>query len=300
MSSPASADRLQEALENGLRGRSIAGIRRFPSAYRTSFPIEDVKVTFKDGSSVDLVLKRLGRDGLDERARRAKPEFLHDPVRELEAYRALESKGLGSPDVVAYGEDWILLEKVPGVELYQVGELETWRAAARWLARLHALFADQHPPSPHLLRYDAGFYRLWPRRALEHGVREVEPIAARYEEVVECLQGLPSTFIHGEFYASNVLVVDGGRRVAPVDWEMAGVGPGLIDLAALTTGGWRAEEQEAIAAAYGPHDAGALDCCRLHLALQWLGWSGDWEPPAEHAHDWLGEAVRAAERLGLL
>ena len=31
--------------------------------------------------------------------------------------------------------------------------------------------------------------------------------------------------------------------------------------------------------------------CRLHLALQWLGWSPDWRPPPEHAHDWLGEAL---------
>ena len=34
------------------------------------------------------------------------------------------------------------------------------------------------------------------------------------------------TFIHGEFYASNVLVnITGGKlRVCPVDWELAGWG----------------------------------------------------------------------------
>ena len=35
------------------------------------------------------------------------------------------------------------------------------------------------------------------------------------------------------------------------------------------------------------------------LAVQRLGWSDSWSPPEEHAHDWLAEALRAAERLGL-
>jgi hypothetical protein len=43
----------------------------------------------------------------------------------------------------------------------------------------------------------------------------------------------------------------------------------------------------------------ALDHCRLHLAVQWLGWSPGWSPPPEHAQDWLGEALGLAEKLGL-
>ena len=42
-----------------------------------------------------------------------------------------------------------------------------------------------------------------------------------------------------------------------------------------------------------------LDSARLHLALQNLGWSQNWEPPPEHAQDWRAEIVRAVERLGL-
>jgi aminoglycoside phosphotransferase (APT) family kinase protein len=38
--------------------------------------------------------------------------------------------------------------------------------------------------------------------------------------------------------------------VCPVDWEMAAVGPGLVDLAALSAGGWTAPEREALALAY--------------------------------------------------
>jgi hypothetical protein len=33
--------------------------------------------------------------------------------------------------------------------------------------------------------------------------------------------------------------------------------------------------------------------------VQWLGWAEGWTPPAEHRHDWLGEGIALAERLGL-
>jgi hypothetical protein len=92
---------------------------------------------------------------------------------------------------------------------------------------------------------------------------------------------------------------------------MAGVGVGLMDLAALTSGKWAEDERTAIAMAY--HSAmvpdytwatpadflTALDYCRLALAVQWLGWSPDWSPPPEHKQDWLREAMRLTERLSL-
>jgi thiamine kinase-like enzyme len=143
----------------------------------------------------------------------------------------------------------------------------------------------------------------------------MERLSRNYDRVVQHLTALPTTFIHGEFYASNVLVQEiAGEelRVCPVDWEMAAVGPGLIDLAALTSGGWTAEEKTALAltyhAALRPRDERspepeaflvALDYCRLHLAVQWLGWASGWSPPPEHAQDWLGEALGLAGKLGL-
>jgi hypothetical protein len=49
-----------------------------------------------------------------------------------------------------------------------------------------------------------------------------------------------------------------------------------------------------------PHDdfMRALDCCRLQLAVQRVGWARGWTPPASHRQDWLGQALHAAERLG--
>jgi aminoglycoside phosphotransferase len=276
-------------------GRQVTKVERNPSPYRTSFPLEELRIELADGTRLQLVRKDLRRSALGVIAHRVKPEFLHDPGREIEAYRLLAGPRLGTPACYGAGRGWILLEKVPGVELAQIGELDDWRRAARWLARLHATFAETPPSSRLLLDHDAAYYRLWPQRAAARAP-QVEWIAARYEAVVERLVALPRTLIHGEFYASNVLVA--GERVAPVDWEMAAVGPGLVDLAALVTG-WKGEERAAIVAAYPGVDDLAMAACRLHLALQWLGWSTDWTPPPAQAYDWLAEVREAAERLGL-
>jgi hypothetical protein len=42
-----------------------------------------------------------------------------------------------------------------------------------------------------------------------------------------------------------------------------------------------------------------LAWCRLHVAVQWLGWSETWSPPKHHAHDWLAELGQLAEAVAL-
>ncbi len=331
---------LRVALEEALSHRAgtqrrVAALERWPSVYSTSFAIEELDARFEDGTSLRLLFKDLSRHALLENARRVKPAFLYDPLREIETYRSiLEPNRLGTatcygafidPPQGRYG---LFLEKVPGAELYQVGDLATWQRVARWLAAMHARFAGETArleQAARLLRCDGHYYQLWVRRAraflrragpsrARSARRGIERLAGNYDRVVERLVALPVTFIHGEFYASNVLVHEtgGGLRVCPVDWEMAAVGPGLVDLAALISGGWTTQEKETLARAYhaqlAPRDERwtdldefliALDHCRLHLAVQWLGWASEWSPPLEHAQDWLGEALGLAERLEL-
>jgi hypothetical protein len=319
-------EELRAAVEGALgrhfgRPCRIVEFRRTPSEYRSSFALEELGVRLEDGRSLEIVFKDVSPRGLTDVARAAKPEFLYDPRREIRTYvDALNSSQLGT--AVCYGtvensdsgRRWLFLEKVAGRELYQVGDFRIWQQVAAWLADLHRHFAarvgslQQTIP---LLRYDGDFYRLWPRRALvfvgraasAENRRRLEKIVAGYDRVVERLTSLPVTLIHGEFYASNVLFEQSsaGLRVCAVDWEMAAVGPGLIDLAALTAGRWTASEKAELATAYNaPAELRAsLDYCRLHLAMQWLGWANDWSPPAEHAHDWLADALTLAEQLGL-
>jgi hypothetical protein len=335
-----SSDQLRAALGTALgsyfgAARSIVGLERRPSAFSSSFALEEVDVQLDDGRVLQLMFKDLSRRGLLPEARRGKPPFLYNPLREIETYRKiLAPLKLSTPVFYGAAVDpgagryWLFLERVPGVELYQVGDLSVWQEAARWLAGLHSHFAQEasapaQPESSHLIRHDAGFYRLWLRRAQEFvgragpscpdaNICSLDWLAQRYHRVVERLAALPATFIHGEFYASNILVQEttGVVRVCPVDWEMAAVGPGLLDLASLTAGQWSEAERMSLALAYrqglAPGYPGrisddefleSLDCCRLHLAMQWLGWSAQWSPPPEHSQDWLAEALFLAEKL---
>jgi aminoglycoside phosphotransferase len=281
---------------SALRASGATVLRR-PSPYQTSHALEEVDVACPDGSSLALIHKDLRREALHEAARLAKPAFLHDPCREIEVYELLSTAGLGTPYLFDHGDDWIVIERVAGLQLNHAPAIGDWQRAAAWLGRLHQAYAERPPRSTHLVSYDASFFAMWPERARALAGPELDGIVSRYGAVVERLAALPATLIHGEFFASNVIITD--DRVAPIDWEMAGIGPGLIDLAALTTGTWNESERAEIASAYGAVDDEALECCHLHLSLQWLGWSSSWVRPAEHAHDWLGEALRAAGRLGL-
>jgi Ser/Thr protein kinase RdoA (MazF antagonist) len=192
----------------------------------------------------------------------------------------------------------LFLEKVDAPELWQLEEIDAWERAARWAARLHGR-ATPEPNAP-LLHYESAYFRPWLERACSfHGEGMVAALASAHERALARLSGLPAVFVHGEFYASNILVSPG--RVCPVDWEMAGIGPGVLDLAALATA-WEGADRARIVAAYAgecgsPVDEEELDAARLVLAVQWLGWAEGWEPPREHATDWLAEATAAARRF---
>lgn len=278
-------------------GREVGDVQREPWAYASSVPVEQLRVAglppllFKD---------------LTPRPRPSRPAFLLDPLREIEAYTALLD-GLDAPachgTVVDGDRIWLFLELVDGVPLWQAEGIEAWEATARWLARMHAA------PVPHgtyLLPYDRAHLRRWVHRAIAMAPDDLAAVRTPALQAVERLAAWPAAFVHGELYPSNVLVQEtsAGPRVRPVDWETAGVGPGLLDLAALTAGDWAPERRARVIAAYRAalsrlpdgFDA-ALDAARLLVAMQWLGWSRDWAPPPEHSHDWASDAHELAARV---
>ena len=313
-----------------LHGR-IVSLRRSPAPYYSSHRLEEVTVATDDGRSLVLMLKDIGPDALRGYARRAKPSFLRSPNREVWAYDILEGcdvaalRCLGHCSDPEAGHDFLILEKAPGVPLWQVGDFRAWEEAARWIAVAHerlARVAEFDNPDP-LLVYNRGYFEIWPQRVKEFVLgrggaddaraRALARVVTNYGAVVEKLMRLPATVIHGEYHASNILVdaTPAGPRIYPVDWEMAGVGPGLLDLADLTAGNWTEAQRSALVDAYraalppgwAAPDAEfeeSLDACRLHKAMQWLGWSAGWSPPREHKQDWLAEALRLADKLKLV
>ncbi len=315
------------------RACHISSIVRRPSAYYSSFPMEDLDVTLDNGDRLPLIVKDLSPAAMLPHARQIKPAFLMDPAREVQVYRAvLTPHSVGAPtfwgahENAADGRRLLVLERVSGRPLWQVGEFEIWLEVARWLGAMHSKLAgslDAFREKVPLLQYDGAFYRLWLDRAMaqltspsarSEAAELATLLPALYERVIAEIAGLPVTFLHGEFHASNVLVRDQpvqGERVCAIDWEMAAVGPGLMDLADLTSGKWQPRERARLVEAYrcvAGLGAGAglelerfelaFNACRLQRTVQWLGWAdGNWSPPAEHAHDWLREALELARGI---
>jgi aminoglycoside phosphotransferase (APT) family kinase protein len=308
-------------------GGTVAGLRRKPWEYATSSPLELVTAVMEDGRARDFILKHLASGDMSERARRAKPPFVVEPRREIEMYRrvlaplSVGPRLVGSKCTPETGAYWLLLERVDGEPLYEAGEVTTWVAVAQWLAAFHARTAALNSGSlsqeARLLCYDRQWYALWMDRARRffasedpggsrHTRAALQWLSGRYERVIDRLVSRPMTLIHGEFYPSNVLV----RRTAdvvnvyPIDWEMAAAGPGVIDLAALTSGDWSEIDRRSMVAGYAESSGEpvaelveAVEYAQIHLAVQWLGWFGRRQPLAAHARDWLSDAIDRAEAL---
>lgn len=310
--SPPMTQELLDAVQRILGDAEI--LARRPHSYQSSFAIEELDVRRGNGRLLNLVFKDLGQSGLNPSGRLAKPSSLHDPQREIDVYTSiLPAHDLGTAtcygSIVEPERDryWLFLERVDGLPLWQLGDPAVWQAVARWLAQLHA--SVEPPRGLQLLAYDESLYRRWLSRAIAAapaaGLADLQP---QYERTVARLSTAPTVFVHGEFYPANVLVLDGeGRRVCPVDWELSGLATGMLDLAALTTGLPEAEAARLLEAYVQElpetprqDPAELLECCRLHLAIRWLGWSAHWTPPIEHARDWASDAWAAAEKLELL
>jgi Ser/Thr protein kinase RdoA (MazF antagonist) len=328
--------RLAATIEAGLLSRGctvrVLELSRRPSPYASTARLEEVDVLLADGRRVRLMFKDLRPGAVLDAARDVRPAVLRDPAREPLVYaRLLDHAPAGPPACVSAvadastGRHHVVLERVAGLQLCHVGDITAWEEAARWLARLHirlrhrAADAVARGEVP-LLVLDAAFHRAWMARARARvraresdtaRRRAFERLADGHEELVARLTALPGAFLHGECYPSNVLVRDERRDapICPVDWEMAALGPGALDLAALTSGDWPAPDRRRLVEAYRRtlRDEGGeapalaelevdVECCRLQLAVQLLAWGPAWTPPGPHARDWLGEALRLGER----
>ena len=264
-----------------------------------------------------LLLKDLADSALGDDARTNRHEGFHDPRREPEIYRRLLGPLSIGPRCHESGEDWIIIDHIDAPALWQIGEASVWIAVAGWIARMHTTLRSYRASMPQaplpLVQHGEQLWSSWRERAKEAGLDG--QILDAHRRASKRLAVLPADIIHGELYASNILVrarSDGddvrALEVWPVDWELAGLGPSVLDVAALTMGSGldaatRAGMERAyFSAAHGqPSEWEAwrtdLDAARLHVCVQWLGWSTSWSPPQQHRHDWDTEARRLARRF---
>jgi aminoglycoside phosphotransferase (APT) family kinase protein len=312
--------------------RTISQLKVRPNPYRSSFAIHDVSVVVDGDTRLELLVKNLSRQALRRTVISGRPQFLYDPRREINVYRdILAPTSLGTPGFYGALIDgrrdrfWLFMERVCGPQLAETGDFGIWLDVARWLAGMHDCLFSRLAAIPtasraRLVNYDERFYGRWAQRTRKflkrktvgrNVTRRLEHVISHYETVVDELVALPRGIVHGEFYSFNVIVQEQatGLRVCPVDWEVAGEAPFLVDLAGLIAGSWTIEEKRSLAlsyygasqpvATYSPDQFyRALDLCRLHVALQWTGWS----EKATHRlrwSEWAAEALDAAEALGV-
>ena len=323
---------LADLLRRRYRRRRIERIHTRPSAYSSTCRLYEVDVRLDDGRELALVWKDLGSASEAAGGTRVGPRSLYEPRREIEVYRrVLRHSRDGTPKLLGgvisarRPRHWLFVERVRGIELPQVGDFGIWLATAAWLGSFHRRFASAAArrglQRARLLDYDRELLGLWTdriRRRLATGAltprRDVDRVLDAYERSLPELAKLPRTLIHGELFPANIVVDAAAKtpRICPVDWETAGVGPGLIDLAMLAAGNWHDDQIVSLLAAYDAAVSGrarvtrvsetlghAFTLCRLHVAIRMLGWSAerDWHPPRQHAHDWLRSATAITNRL---
>jgi ATP-binding cassette subfamily B protein len=272
---------------------------------RTAYPIDLFVLTLADGRQVRVVRKDFG-DSLvakDDRAGRRE--------RELRVYRdVLPELGLGSPAYYgsvwqeAPARHWLLLEHVAGAPLRHE-PFPAWVAAAGELGRMQGRLArrrNQALAGNHgwLLRHDQGFFL----RSAEAAVGAVERTVPRLHERVAAfvrayrphtgqMAAQRPALVHGSWRPRNILVAPApaGPRICALDWELAGWGSPLYDLAFLSDGfdgadldalraAWRNEvTAQGVAVPSDDEAAWLVDCFRLHKICKSLSECGTWKAP---------------------
>jgi thiamine kinase-like enzyme len=305
---------LEEVLTNALRRPvEIRSLKRKPSPYTTLFPAEIVSLSLKKGEKVSLFLKHLGSEQADHPDKQCRD-------REIRIYEELlRDKHL--PVVKYYGSRWnrtterreLFLEYVDAWNLKYHG-IEHWLTAAQRLAHLHAYFASQAErllACEYLLRFDAIYFCEWAHRALSAVVQQseelaatLEPVVNNYDRVAEVLMQQPVTLVHNDLSPRNVIAdrSSSPARICFIDWEMAGIGSGLLDLVHLKYGLERADDQR-MRSAYARELAGTallpsksedLDrlfaACEVHKIIYRLARSKTWNLPIERVAGWVADA----------
>jgi Phosphotransferase enzyme family len=312
-----------ESLDAGLRaavrcaagpGAGVLDVQRTPSPYATVFPAEVVSVELASGERISIFVKHLGEEQQGHPDKRVRE-------REVRVYgELLGDRGLPVPQFLgsyrdkATGRRELYLEHVDGWNLkYQ--DLRHWYTAARRLAQLHLAFArggDRLRGRDFLLRLDREYLLAWAGRAVAAVSSLSAELASRLRRTVDelgaaadLLAEQPPTLVHNDLAPKNVIADTSvsPERICIVDWEMAGVGCGLIDLAHLTYGLPLGEVERMLdlyareltgtgLVPLGEERTRLFAACQLHGALYRLAHAEGWRLPLERVEEWIAESEK--------
>jgi hypothetical protein len=289
----------------------VASVASAPSRFAQRATAEILTVELERGGTLRVFRKGLGREQGDhpDKARRD---------REPMVYRELLSRAhLDTPHFYGWRSDAragrhdLFLEYVDAWSL-KYHALDHWATAVRRLAALHASFAQQGGALARhdlLLRLDGSYLGAWAARAVATAReasaalgRRLERVVADQREIAELLASQPLTLVHNDLAPKNAIadVSSSPARICFVDWEMAGVGCGLLDLAHLMHGLSRRDE-ERLRSAYCSELGGTgllpsarrlrrvLDACALHNAVYRVAHAQQWGIQRRTVAGWVDE-----------
>lgn len=166
-----------------------------------------------------------------------------DVRRELDALRRLVGRQVpdvipaagGKPFIWAFNKPTVLFKELPGAVVPKDALTPAQlNAVGRWMAEVHRVEAP--PELAPTLYHPASFWsqHVAPThealRALHPEILEAVEASYTQEGVAGALEELPQAIIHGDLFAENLLFHrESGPNV--VDFETAGRGPRLLDLA---------------------------------------------------------------------
>ena len=178
--------------------------------------------------------------------------------REVGVYLSLATElPMRTPPLVAAAPsgDWLVLEAVRPLRRAERWKADDYAKAVRGLAALHERFTGLQedlyafPWLGRPLEADFGIHVAAAAQAIEHIVTSGRPealasrpervamlarLTAQADQIVRPLLDLPATLLHGDYWPGNIAVTRDGRQVV-YDWQMASVGPGVLDLFTFVT-----------------------------------------------------------------
>jgi hypothetical protein len=291
--------------------RDITILHREPAVHISTSFNEIVTCRFTDGSVRRLLLKR-GVSHSD----RSHGHHGGVPYEAIVYRSALEPLRTSAPRChdaevdPATGETVLLIDFIENARWLSKASRSSLFDAARWIGTFHRLNESRVGAfDVAITRYDAPYYLGWMRRTLDFWADQqgvwLAALAGRWPDFVRELLAAPQTLVHGEYYPKNILVHD--NVIVPVDWETAAVGPGEIDLVALSER-WAPTIQEDCGIAYRrarwPDGAPATSSriqilAEIYLQLRWLGQRRDLLSSKE-ASDRLGRLRRLSVQTGVV